>query len=176
MPESAIERTLRDVLMVPGALFIALGLSSVLTGGGSTESLVWSTGVGIVLLAGGYSLYNFLSRSVGMGNSKTGDSKRKSNSISCSSPSGSVYVLTNPEMPNLVKIGHTTRTAAKRAKELSGTGVPGEYKVAYEIPVDHPRQVERRVHHRLSDERISRGEFFKVSPKRAAREIKRVAS
>ena len=37
---------------------------------------------------------------------------------------GSVYVLTNPAMPNMVKIGETTRDVELRLADLYSTGVP----------------------------------------------------
>jgi hypothetical protein len=114
------------------------------------------------------------------GGKKTPKSRKRRKSWSSTSGdayNGSVYVLTNPELPDLVKIGYTTRSAAKRAKELSRqTGVPGHYEVAREIHVDRPRQVEKKVHSRLSNRRTSSGEFFKVSPEEAAETIKRVAT
>ena len=37
---------------------------------------------------------------------------------------GLVYVLSNPAMPGLVKIGQTTNEITSRMNELSNTGVP----------------------------------------------------
>ena len=37
---------------------------------------------------------------------------------------GTVYVLTNPAMPGMVKIGKTTRDVTHRLKDLYSTGVP----------------------------------------------------
>ena len=37
---------------------------------------------------------------------------------------GCVYILKNPAMPDLIKIGHTKRTARERANELYTTSVP----------------------------------------------------
>ena len=39
----------------------------------------------------------------------------------------SVYVLTNPAMPNMVKIGKKTRNLELRLADLSSTGVPLPY-------------------------------------------------
>ncbi|MCS4051309.1 GIY-YIG nuclease family protein [Salinibacter ruber] len=90
---------------------------------------------------------------------------------------GYVYVATNPNIGGLVKIGYTKRTVEKRMKELSSsTGVPGRYKAKYKFKAVRPRQLERKVHRRLSSRRVEReGEFFKVSPKKAARVIKKVS-
>jgi hypothetical protein len=37
---------------------------------------------------------------------------------------GYLYILSNNAMPNLFKIGFTTRTITERIRELSSTGVP----------------------------------------------------
>ncbi|MCS3937353.1 hypothetical protein GGP80_003363 [Salinibacter ruber] len=91
-----------------------------------------------------------------------------------SSVRGSVYVLTNPALSDVVKIGYTTRSAEKRARELSGTGVPGSWQVAHEVPTARPKKVEKAVHKKLSHQKVQDGgEFFTVSPQKAARLIKR---
>jgi predicted RNA-binding Zn-ribbon protein involved in translation (DUF1610 family) len=89
---------------------------------------------------------------------------------------GYVYVATNPNIEGLVKIGYTKRTVEKRMKELSSsTGVPGRYRAKYKFKAVRPKQLERKVHRRLSSQRVERGEeFFKVSPKKAAGIIKKV--
>lgn len=47
--------------------------------------------------------------------------------------SGYIYILANPSMPGLVKIGKTKRTPEERVKELSGaTGVPTAFFIIYE--------------------------------------------
>ena len=42
---------------------------------------------------------------------------------------GTVYVLTNPAMPDLVKIGKTTRDVSLRLSDLYTTGVPLPFEV-----------------------------------------------
>ena len=39
-----------------------------------------------------------------------------------------VYILSNEFMPDLVKIGYTSRNPSKRISELFTTSVPGEFK------------------------------------------------
>lgn len=86
---------------------------------------------------------------------------------------GFVYVLRHPNMPELVKIGYTTRSPSIRAKELSkGTGVPGEYEVAHAVEVEQPKRIEQQVHAKLSGYRVSEGEFFRVQPKEALKAIR----
>lgn len=76
---------------------------------------------------------------------------------------GQVYILSNPSMPGLLKVGFTAGTALKRASELSSvTGVPTEFKVEWILPVlGNPRAVERSVHAHLAEHRHGK-EFFKV--------------
>lgn len=89
---------------------------------------------------------------------------------------GTVYILTNPSLPSLVKIGYTTRTAAVRAKELSNTSVPTAYEVRHETKkVADCRAVERRVHEALKGCRVdARKEFFECSVEEAVAAIESV--
>ena len=76
---------------------------------------------------------------------------------------GHLYVLTNPYMPGLVKIGCTDRTPRERADELSqATGVPGRFKVERSWALDDAHAFERRVHAGLAAYRVS-GEHFGLS-------------
>ncbi|MEN9595630.1 MAG: hypothetical protein RL236_64, partial [Pseudomonadota bacterium] len=60
---------------------------------------------------------------------------------------GYIYVLANSAMPDLVKVGKTTRTPAERAAELSKvTGVPTPFIVVYEQLVDDCTAAEEFVH------------------------------
>jgi hypothetical protein len=71
---------------------------------------------------------------------------------------------------------YTTRSAEMRARELSRTGVPGKWQVAHEISTGSPKQVEKTIHQKLSCQKVrDGGEFFKVSPEKAARVVKSVA-
>ena len=75
-----------------------------------------------------------------------------------------IYVLENPFMPGLVKIGRTERSVSERASELSShTGVPTGFTVAGEWAVADSAEAERTIHERLSDWRVSESrEFFKI--------------
>lgn len=77
---------------------------------------------------------------------------------------GNVYVLSNPSMPGLLKVGYTTGTVAKRASELSGvTSVPTGFRIEWSLPiVGDPKAVEQRAHAHLAPHRHGK-EFFKVS-------------
>ena len=75
-----------------------------------------------------------------------------------------VYVLSNPSMPNLFKIGYTSNTPEERAKQISSsTGVVLPYKVEYAFHCWNGEKLENEVHKRLEVYRINnQREFFQV--------------
>ena len=76
---------------------------------------------------------------------------------------GRVYVLTNPRMQGLVKIGFTLGTVEGRAKELDATGTPEPFEIAYQVEVRGPETLERRAHSQLTGYRVRNSrEFFEV--------------
>lgn len=83
---------------------------------------------------------------------------------------GWVYILTNAATPKLVKVGFTERDPELRAKELSGTGVPGELSVEFAEMVEDPRLVEREAHRLLSNFHYDK-EWFKCTIRRAQEAI-----
>lgn len=75
---------------------------------------------------------------------------------------GYVYILINPSMPGLIKIGRTLRDSSMRARELSSTGVPTPFQVAFELFADHHEALEAEMHLELTDFRINPArEFFR---------------
>lgn len=82
-------------------------------------------------------------------------------------PCGWVYVLANESMPGVYKIGMTTSTPEKRAKEISSsTGVPTPFIVINQYRSHSPCEHEKSVHNMLSRYRVSQGrEFFKTDLK-----------
>lgn len=90
---------------------------------------------------------------------------------------GWVYILTNPALPGMVKIGLTTRTPAARAAELTGSsGVPLPFAVAWARAVSDCAFVETAVHRMLDDRRVSgKREFFRVNVN-TARQVIEAAS
>jgi hypothetical protein len=84
---------------------------------------------------------------------------------------GYVYILFNPTLPGLLKIGMTTRSADERARELSqATGVAADFVVAFEQPVSDCADAERRVHEALAPYRYNDSrEFFHIGLKDAIR-------
>lgn len=64
--------------------------------------------------------------------------------------SGFLYVLANSSMPDLIKVGKTTRDPAQRVKELSSaTGVPNPFLLVYCQPVEDCDAAEKWVHAEL---------------------------
>jgi len=82
---------------------------------------------------------------------------------------GHVYVLVNPAMPGLVKVGFTSRPPNERLKELnSATGVPAPFEMAGSVWSRNGMAVEAKVHRLLDAKRINRKrEFFRCSPAEA---------
>lgn len=75
---------------------------------------------------------------------------------------GFVYILSNPSMPDIVKIGRTTRTVEGRAAELYQTGVPTPFTVEHSVYSPDCAELERETHSRLPDVRVDMSrEFFR---------------
>jgi len=76
---------------------------------------------------------------------------------------GFVYILKNKAFNSLLKIGFSKKAPEVRAKELSSTGVPSPYTVAYYCLTEQARSVESNLHRRLSAFRYSENrEFFEI--------------
>lgn len=88
---------------------------------------------------------------------------------------GWVYIITNESMPDLVKIGYSKKDPILRAKELNNTGVPHEYRVAYDALVINPRECEVIVHNKYSYRREAK-EWFKSSVSEAVSIIQETLS
>lgn len=90
---------------------------------------------------------------------------------------GFLYLMTNPAMPGLVKIGMTTRSPEERAQELASTGVPMPFHVAAAWPVDDVRSAERDAHEALARYRVNdQREWFRVSVPAAIKALGRGAA
>lgn len=93
------------------------------------------------------------------------------NEDECRIEQGYVYVMVNPSLPNLVKIGKTTRDPNERAKELSAsTGVPTPFIAVFYKPFTNCDMAEKTIHsyleqkgYRVNDNR----EFFNISTNEA---------
>lgn len=84
---------------------------------------------------------------------------------------GIVYVLTNPVMPGLVKIGMTTRNNVdERMRELYGTGVPVPFECQYacKVKTSDCAKIEKALHTAFAPNRINTNrEFFQIKPEQA---------
>jgi hypothetical protein len=80
-----------------------------------------------------------------------------------------VYVLTNPAMPGLVKIGYTSQEeAGSRIAQLYTTGVPVPFTIEFACRVDNAEDVEKALHIAFSPNRINpKREFFRIEPEQA---------
>lgn len=78
--------------------------------------------------------------------------------------SGYIYVMTNPTMPGLAKVGKTSRDPSTRVAELSGaTGVASPFILIFQQPVDDCDLAEKWVHlelERRGFRHASNREFF----------------
>lgn len=76
---------------------------------------------------------------------------------------GYVYFLSNPSIPELIKIGFTHRELEKRIAELRATGVPTPFALIAAFLVNSPDVVERKIHEELKTFRVeSDREFFRI--------------
>lgn len=84
---------------------------------------------------------------------------------------GIVYLLTNPVMPGLVKIGMTAQEDIdKRMKELYTTGVPVPFECAYACRVKKAdcAKIEKALHTAFSPQRVNANrEFFRIQIEQA---------
>ncbi|WPU57050.1 GIY-YIG nuclease family protein [Stenotrophomonas acidaminiphila] len=81
---------------------------------------------------------------------------------------GFVYILTNPSMPGLIKIGKTRLNPIDRAAQLHTTGVPAGFQVEYACRTNDPEAVEQAMHVAFGPTRLShKREFFQITPEQA---------
>jgi hypothetical protein len=80
-----------------------------------------------------------------------------------------VYVLTNPAMPNMVKIGKTElQDVNLRLAQLYTTGVPFPFDLAYACKVPNATEVERALHKAFAPSRINpKREYFSIEADQA---------
>tara|TARA_Y100001980_G_C14540570_1_gene318314 strand:- start:325 stop:792 length:468 start_codon:yes stop_codon:yes gene_type:complete len=75
-----------------------------------------------------------------------------------------VYILSNPSLPNMIKIGYTKNEPEVRAKQISAsTGVALPYKVEWAFQCFNGGQLEQEVHRELESYRVNhQREFFDI--------------
>lgn len=92
---------------------------------------------------------------------------------------GWIYILISPGLhKDLLKIGRTSKTPEDRARELSSaTGVPAEYRVAYDVYVQDCIIAEKVIHQRLDSYRyVKNKEFFMLPLKQAIKIVEEIVS
>lgn len=88
---------------------------------------------------------------------------------------GWVYIIANKSLPNLLKIGFSTKDPIIRAQEFNGTGIPYDFQVLYDAIVINPREVEQRVHKHLAINRENK-EWFRIDLENAISAIRFIAN
>ena len=77
---------------------------------------------------------------------------------------GFIYVLSNPELSGLLKIGKTSKDPKNKSDDLYSTGLPAPFKLEYMAFCDDMDALELRVHEKLARHRPNLDrEFFKIS-------------
>lgn len=75
---------------------------------------------------------------------------------------GWIYVISNPAMPGLVKVGFSRQDPDGRAAQFAQTGVPHPYVVEYDVLLVDPETAELEVHRALHERREAK-EWFRCS-------------
>lgn len=85
-----------------------------------------------------------------------------------------IYILTNPAMPGLIKIGKTGQADVEdRMRQLYGTGVPFPFECNYACRVKDGAEAEKALHFAFGDHRVnSSREFFRLAPERVVAILK----
>jgi hypothetical protein len=85
-----------------------------------------------------------------------------------------VYVLTNPSIPDIVKIGMTTDLTT-RMRSLYNSSVPVPFECYFACTVKDMSFVERQLHDGFDDFRVNpKREFFRIDPERVVSILKMV--
>ena len=86
---------------------------------------------------------------------------------------GVIYILSNPSLRGMVKIGWTSKSATARAEELSAsTSIPTPFKVEHEFWVEYPQSIEAKIFRLLKEVRVNlKREFFSLSADQANAKI-----
>lgn len=89
---------------------------------------------------------------------------------------GIIYLLTNPVMQGIIKIGFTTQEDVKiRMQQLYTTGVPLPFECVYAAIVNNPEKIEKALSTAFSPNRINpKREFYEIEALQAIAIIKLV--
>jgi hypothetical protein len=83
-----------------------------------------------------------------------------------------IYLLTNPSMPDLVKIGRTS-DLEERMRSLYNSSIPVPFECFYACEVDDEIEAERRIHNAFDDNRVNpKREFFRINAERIREVLK----
>lgn len=83
-----------------------------------------------------------------------------------------IYILSNPAMPGLIKVGKTTTHPTQRMGELHSTGVPTPFEMEFSLIVPNCSTSERSAHQALNEFRVAENrEFFCIPVARAIKII-----
>jgi hypothetical protein len=104
---------------------------------------------------------------------KVGGMKSTASELKCPTCSGSlaviksllgiVYIVSNPRMPGLLKIGCTTRAVEERLLELNrSTSAPAPFVLEAFFYSEHPYEDEKAIHLRLAGAKLKDREFFEI--------------
>ena len=87
---------------------------------------------------------------------------------------GIVYILINPAIPNMIKIGMTTAEDVKsRMAQLYTTGLPLPFECVYAAKVSNHDKVEKALHTAFGPDRVNpKREFFEIEASQAIAIIK----
>lgn len=87
-----------------------------------------------------------------------------------------IYILTNPVIPDLIKIGRTINLEERVRSLSSHSGVPVPFEVYYACVVSNSIKVEKHLHDGFGDHRVNpKREFFRINPERVLSILKLVA-
>ena len=85
-----------------------------------------------------------------------------------------VYVLTNPSIPDIIKIGMTTDLTT-RMRSLYNSSVPVPFECYFACTVNDMSFVEKQLHDGFDDFRVNpKREFFRIDPERVVSILKMV--
>ncbi len=88
---------------------------------------------------------------------------------------GYIYLLSNPKMSGLLKIGFSTRPVEERVAELSSaTGVPAPFELEAYFLSTEPEVHEQQIHAKLAAHRIKGKEFFELPIPRALQVVESI--
>ena len=87
-----------------------------------------------------------------------------------------VYILSNPAIPEMVKIGYTAKDPFERAHQISrGTGIPLGFEVEWAYKCFKGERIEQEVHKHFKKQRVNtQKEFFRVSLEEAKQVIEQI--